>query len=380
MPVPIRWSDHQRGLKQLAEAAAGAVAMRPARLATSVFGGAGSVLPPYDATSEYRHVAYAGPRATLTYILDVATPSLPLPTPAWAPNVADVLFWHPSTIERIGDRFGHPASFPDEAWFFINGIMTNDSVARVNARSLARLFGRPVTVIHNSTSGLVVDLAECLLGKAHFATTEAAKTALPAVHAALTDPTISRVVVIAHSQGTIIAANVLERLSQLHRGEVPPPGSSRYGLNALSDGEVAKLEIYAFANCATQMRYIQRDTRVPWIESFGNEWDLVARLGMLAPNKSGTGVHIDGPIYQHTDKPGHLLNEHYLVPIAAAQMRGQRRGSNGSPSPFDLLDDGETGVKESDAPRLFSYLNAGAPNARAGASSRARRASHLATA
>jgi hypothetical protein len=380
MPVPIRWYDHQRGLRQLAEAAAGAVAMRPARLAASVFGGACSVLPPYDAASEYRHVAYAGPRATLRYVLDVAIPSLPLPTPAWAPNVADVLFWHPSTIERIGDRYGHPASFPDEAWFFINGIMTSHSVARVNACYLAALFGRPITVIHNSTSGLLVDLAECVLGKAHFATTEAAKTALPAIHAALTDPTISRVVIVAHSQGTIIAANVLERLSQLHDGQVPPLGSSRYGLSTLSDDEVAKLEIYAFANCATRMPYIQRDARVPWIESFGNEWDLVARLGMLAPNKKGTGVHIDGPIYQRRDRTGHLLNEHYLLPIAAAQLRGQRRGSNGSPAPFDLLDAGETGVEESEAPRLFSYLNAGAPNARDGVSSRVGRASHLATA
>lgn len=304
-----------------------------------------------------------------------------MPTSAWAPNVADVLSWHPSTIERIGDRYGHHAPFPDEAWFFINGIMTNDSVARVNARSLARLFGRPVTVINNSTSGLVVDLAECILGKAHFATTEAAKTALPAIHAALTDPTIPRVVVIAHSQGTIIAANVLERLSQLSRGEVPPPGSSpirpqrpeRWRGRQAGDLRVRQLRHPDALHPARHACALDRVVRQ-------REWDLVARLGMLAPNKSGTGVHIDGPIYQHTGKPGHLLNEHYLVPITAAQLRGQRRGSNGSPSPFDLLDAGETGIEQSDPPRLFSYLNSGAPNARAGASSRARRESHLATA
>jgi hypothetical protein len=380
MPVPIRWYDHQRSVMQLAEAAMGAAVMRPTDLVNSVFGGAGSMLPPYDPASEYRHVAYAGPRATLKYFLDVGTPSVPLPTPAWAPNVLDFLFWHPSTVQRLGDRYGHPASFPDEAWFFINGIMTNDAVARVNARYLARLFGRPVTVIHNSTCGLMVDLAGCVLGKAYFATTEAAKTALPPIHAALTDPAIGRVVLIAHSEGTIIAGNILERLTQLHRGEIPPPGSSRYGLSALSDAEVAKLEIYAFANCATRMPYILRDKRVPWIESFGNQWDLVARLGMLAPDKTGTDVHIDGPIYEHANMTGHLLNEHYLVPIADAQLRGQRRGGNGTPAPFDLVDAGASHVKHSDEPRLFGYLNAGSPTTRSQATGAAQRQGHLATA
>ena len=87
MPIPIRWYDHERDLTQLTKAAVGAASMRPARLLTSVLGGAGSILPPYDPSSEFRHVAYAGPRATANYLLDVATVSAPLPTPAWAPNV-----------------------------------------------------------------------------------------------------------------------------------------------------------------------------------------------------------------------------------------------------------------------------------------------------
>lgn len=312
MPAPIRWQDHQRSFGQLVKAGLDAARMRPSRVATSVLGDACSLLPPYGAHSEYRHIVYAGPVSTATWLLDVGTPSLPLATPGWAPSLLDFLFWHPSTLERVPDRFDHPASFPDEAWFFINGIMTNESLARVNGRHLARVFGRPMTVIHNATSGLVVDLAECVVGKAYFATTEAAKTALPPIHAALTDPSITRVVVLAHSQGTIIAANVLERIGQLHDKQVPPPGSSRYGLSALDDEHIAKLEIYAFANCATRMPYVDPVRHTPWIESYGNEWDVVARLGMLAPDKGGTGVQISGPLYQRPGEVGHLLGEHYV--------------------------------------------------------------------
>lgn len=361
MPVPIKWADHERTVRQLARAALDAASLPPVHLLTSVFGGPTSVLPPYDPESEYRHVVYAGPVRTARYLLEVAIPSVPVPTPAWAPSGLDFLFWHPSTVERIGDRYGHPASHPDEAWFFINGIMTSDDLARVNARLLADVFARPVTVVHNATSGLAVDLAECVLGKAYFATTEAAKTALPPIHAALTNPDIQRVVVLAHSQGTIIAANVLERLTQLYRGEVPPPGSSRYGLSPLTRDQVAKLEIYAFANCATRMRYVEPDECLPWIESFGNERDLVARLGMLAPDKVGTGVHIDGPLYQQPAVAGHLLNEHYLQPILAQQVRGQRRGGSGGPNPFALIDDGGAPVAAPDPPRLFDYINGGTP-------------------
>jgi hypothetical protein len=361
MPFPLRWRDHERSASQLVKAGLDALAMRPDRLAASVLGGPRSLLPPYGPHSEMRHVVYAGPFSTANYLIDVATPSLPVATPQWAPSALEVAFWHPSTLERVADRYEHPASFPDEAWFFINGIMTNDTLARVNGRHVASLFGRPVTVIQNATSGLVVDLAECVLGKAYFATTEAAKVALPPIHAALTDRSISRVVVLAHSQGTIIAANVLERIAQLYRQIEPPPGSSRYGLRTLGDEHIAKLEIYAFANCSTRMPYIDAARRRPWIESYGNEWDVVARLGMLAPDKPGTGVTIDGPVYQRCDAVGHLLSEHYLCPIAGVQVRGQRQGGTGSPEPFTLLDDGGSGVTDEQAPRLFGYLNGGGP-------------------
>ena len=36
----------------------------------------------------------------------------------------------------------------------------------------------------------------------------------------------------------------------------------------------------------------------PWIESYGNEHDVVARLGVLAPHSAERSVHIDGSRYR----------------------------------------------------------------------------------
>ena len=68
----------------------------------------------------------------------------------------------------------------------------------------------------------------------------------------------------------------------------------------LTPDQWAKLEVYFFATCANDVRYHARPQGgrpVPWIEHFGNERDLVARLGMLAPNAENERVHIEGPLY-----------------------------------------------------------------------------------
>jgi hypothetical protein len=67
------------------------------------------------------------------------------------------------------------------------------------------LFRRPITIIQNSTDGLVEDLLECVAAKVAWRNGEAATKALHEIYRRLRDPQIERVVVIAHSQGTIIA-------------------------------------------------------------------------------------------------------------------------------------------------------------------------------
>ncbi len=168
----------------------------------------------------------------------------------------------------------------------------------MNAAYLAQLFHRPLTLIQNSTSGLFPDLVECALGKEWKPTTEAVKKPFPALHAALKSDK-DKVIVIAHSQGTIIAAKVLQLLvtitqrapEPIRAGALTAPHFAElififpeeYEIDPgdfapLTEDELAKLELYCFANCANVMKYLRPDRPVPWIESFGNEFDIVARL------------------------------------------------------------------------------------------------------
>jgi pimeloyl-ACP methyl ester carboxylesterase len=365
MVLGIKWADKQRDVRALARGVGQAAAFAPTRWVPSIVGGPASLLPPYAKYSEYRRVVpgYATPLEVLRYWPDVLLPSVPLETPDWAPSLTRYFTFRPSTVERVPDQWGATTSFPDESWFFVNGILTNDDLARFNAAYLAHLFRRPVTVVQNATSGALFDLVECATGKAHITSTEAAKVALPPIHAALTDPSKTRVVLIAHSQGTIIAANVLQRLAESYAGKVPGPGSSREGLRQLEKHEIAKLEVYAFANCATEMRHIDlgEDGPVPHLESFANEWDLVARLGAIAPDAPSAEVEIDGPVYLRHGAKGHLLNEHYLIPVEVEQLRGQRPGGDGTSAPYQLV--AGSGDPERDrVPRLYAYLNGGRPD------------------
>jgi hypothetical protein len=114
-----------------------------------------------------------------------------------------------------------------------------------------------------------------------------------------------------------------------------------------------KLEIYCFANCASEMVGVKvgggNGVPTPWIESYGNEKDIVARLGVLASVKGPGSVCIAGDRYRRDAAWGHLLNAHYLYPMMQSRKSGDPAGGlvplNGSPT----------------IPRLFAYLNRKSP-------------------
>jgi len=128
----------------------------------------------------------------------------------------------------------------------------------------------------------------------------------------------------------------------------------------LTTDELARLELYCFANCATQMRYIDAKRRIPWIESFGNQYDIVARLGVLAPAPRKRGIVIEGPRYERKRAWGHLLNRHYLRAIDHRQRTGNKLGPvDDTAEPFILLD--PAAWPDELQPRLFRYINGGEP-------------------
>jgi hypothetical protein len=354
-----------------------ALKIDPPLWVSSIFGLPWTWFPTFQRYSEFRIVDLWQPLRTLKYLLNVSIPALTRTPPEILPPLFDTFFYQPTVILQRPDHDGSYTSYPREKWFFINGVMTNDDVAQLNAAFLSDLFHRPVTLIQNSTCGLVLDLAECALGKQWRRTTEAVKKAFPAIHAALKSEK-EKVVVIAHSQGTIIASVVLQLLEALTPTAPPQPEVAgfavpfryaepvfifpeEYDLDpkdfaALTEDEFAKLEIYCFANCANTMKYLHPDRAVPWIESYGNEFDIVARLGMLAPRAQEWQIEIDGPRYVHPRAWGHFLNAHYLVDIDQQQRVRYRPGGKGGTAPYELLNAEQF---PDHTPKLFNYINGG---------------------
>ena len=124
----------------------------------------------------------------------------------------------------------------------------------------------------------------------------------------------------------------------------------------MTEDELAKLEIYCFANCANTLKYLHPDRAVPWIENFGNEFDVVARLGMLAPRAQEWHIEIDGPRYVRPRAWGHFLNAHYLADIERQQKVRYRPGGKGGTAPYELLNAEQF---PNHTPKLFNYINGG---------------------
>lgn len=333
--------------------------------------------------SEYRILDVWRFDRAVKYLLDATLPAIQKAPPPFGLPLVNSLIWRPTTILQRPDHNGNYTTFPDEAWIFVNGILTNDGVAHLNAALLADLFHRPLTIVQNSTGAVWADLVECALGKHARRVTESVEKAFPVIYDALKSDK-ARVVVIAHSQGTIIMSVVLRLLAESLRAREAATKRTRRGrtrmmapcepvvpddwpirleeFEPVTRRELAKLEVYCFANCASTMTYVD-DGRpgvapVPWIESYGNEYDLVARLGMLAPNPEERGIRIDGPRYVRCGAWGHLLNDHYLAAIEDEQRVGHSRGGKGGAAPYERLD---RVVPQQSAPRLFGYINGGVP-------------------
>jgi len=134
----------------------------------------------------------------------------------------------------------------------------------------------------------------------------------------------------------------------------------RRHIKPLNARELGRLELYCFANCASHMCYIDTadGTAFPWIESFGNQHDIVARLGVVAPHPRRQQIEIDGPRYEHLGAWGHLLNVHYLKAIEQAQLRGGvARAAAHDGKPYKLVN--ELQFPEAAVPRLYGYLGGG---------------------
>lgn len=327
----------------------------------------------------------------------LAIPAVPKRLPSWvrlrpALKPTARLFLRPSKVYRYRPAILRPDPTPDQAWFFINGVGTDRNLLMLNAAYLTELFQRRLTLLHDPSRSLLPDLAECALGKGRRGVSEAARLAFAPIYVALKQPSCRRVVLLAHSRGSVVAGVLLWLL----RGLYPPTASAllegeprcpeqrvarvlahKWGFPCaeavartsaapgsikppLTRQELSKLEVYAFANCASLMGPIDRQSGLPYIESYGNEHDVVARLGVLARGTDLRTPLIGGERFMRRDAWGHLLNAHYLFPMEQeyrARQRGETPPSALRPLPGNAHRH----------PRLFEYFGGASPPAYAAA-------------
>ena len=157
------------------------------------------------------------------------------------------------------------------------------------------MFKKPVDILHNVSDSFISDIIECWIGKSTQQLTEPSTIALFEICKLLLDSKINKIIVIAHSQGTIIIATVLNNLHKLGFDK------KEY---------LQKLEIYAFANCSSKMKYLMEE--LPYMEHFANKEDFVAKLGCNCDNDIQDLIDIDGNVFINQKGSGHMLNSHYL--------------------------------------------------------------------
>ncbi|KAF7593556.1 hypothetical protein BBP40_011284 [Aspergillus hancockii] len=205
-----------------------------------------------------------------------------------------------------------PANDASELWFFINGICTGRTWHQSNLTLLANIFRREIVGIHNPTKGLVLDLVECLIQRDLDYKTQDIRQGRAQLRAALQAPQTKKVVLIAHSQGGIVAASIIDWL---------------YG--ELTDETMSKLEIYTFGNAARHfrtpaIRETQTEQVVKYIEHYANSEDFVANIGILQFTSEAARYSNSDLFAGHVFKregTGHLLNMHYLDAMFGDQQR-----------------------------------------------------------
>ncbi|CEL92698.1 unnamed protein product [Vitrella brassicaformis CCMP3155] len=264
------------------------------------------------------------PRHCIVCAWEALLPGLPFRPFRWMPRCLTWLAFRDSSSPNPLD--GAPG-FEKETWIYVNGICSNGWIAELNGKRLQELFcKRPITVIHNPTDSVWVDVLETFVGKLKLFSwwqVEPEKTLRKAVEEALLksgdallksgdallDTGKIRVVLIAHSQGTIIANNVVHQIAD----SVANAKANDEKMKKMKKG-LSKLEVYLFADCAHHVDVDLLKSLNVHMESICNERDPA-----LYPVK-GQWSDVNGkvvndrpkhPIVQ-PDKRGHFLNTHYL--------------------------------------------------------------------
>lgn len=221
---------------------------------------------------------------------------LPFHRPSYLPDVlGNLLFGDNSKYISCDDDNDSSST---SCCVYINGMMMTDlETIKNHKEELQHKFPLLPSIhyFYNASDSFFTDLYECILNKQTTRHSEASYKFFTLVVRKLVDPRMKKVVLIAHSQGTIVVSTVLAKLKEL-------------GLD--KECYMNKLEVYLFSNCASKTKYVLPDKKLPYIENISNQHDFVSRFGMLSSQQQL--IDIDGEMIIMKDKYGHLFGRNYL--------------------------------------------------------------------
>jgi len=217
---------------------------------------------------------------------------------------------------------------PEELWIFCNGILNDLDGAKGACKKITEMFGRPCKLLHNPTDGPILDLLECLMGKTglfRLGCTGPRKLLRNILDKEMKKDCYKKIVLVAHSQGTIISGNVIADFNDRIEDKEKYTVEEREVIKK----NMSKLEVYIFAGAAHYMsgKYVSH------LECLSNRGDVVAVLGHIFPNilKSiWRNTRGNGIIYDHckdhveTSNWGHSFIPHYLAPMEKGCFSGSK--------------------------------------------------------
>lgn len=212
--------------------------------------------------------------------------------------------YSPGTIACFPEHY--TVGTPKEKWFFINGICTSPPIAILNGLELAKAFHRPIHLIHTPTAGIVKDLWDSVTARTLRKDGKLGRAAYDVIKEALRSH--DKVVIVAHSQGTIVSSYIARKLLKDRRFRHLAP----------------KLEIYCLAGVADSFRVDPQMSEhfgrgVPYVEHFANGMDFFCRIGVLAHLERTAGA-----VFVLPQRTGHLLNDHYIPGIWRGEYCNRR--------------------------------------------------------
>jgi len=223
--------------------------------------------------------------------------------------------------------------YSSERWLYVNGCATDHSILQKNIDRLSKTFGRVVIGIHNKTYGLPADILECLIQRCLYFKSMDVRVAYAHIKSFVVDPSVTKVVLIGHSQGGIIISLALDQL-----------------FSELSTEMMSKLEVYTFGSAASHFSNPLRSLSATFdresvpppkvhfeesvpavqnviqhIEHYANELDMIPRWGVLHCVREILENRYAGSVFVRIGASGHFLNQHYLdpmFPLHSPQLRG----------------------------------------------------------